>query len=54
MLPPTPEDALDPGVDRAVPEMHDRIIVGAPRRLGVLCLTRDPEIAASGLTTTVW
>ncbi len=54
MLPLMPEEVLDFDTDRAVPEMHDRMIVGAARRLGVPCLTKDAEIAASGLVATVW
>jgi PIN domain nuclease of toxin-antitoxin system len=53
-LPLLPEEVLDFDTDRAVAEMHDRMIVGAARRLGVPCLTKDAEIAASGLVATVW
>lgn len=37
-----------------IPEMHDRIIAGVARRLGVPCLTRDPLVINSGLVATVW
>ena len=48
------EDALDFDSDAAVPEMHDRIIVGVTRRVGGSCITLDPKIAGSGLVTTLW
>jgi len=38
----------------SIPEMHDRLIVGATRRLNAACLTKDSEIVDSGLVTTVW
>lgn len=47
-------DTLDFAADNAVPEMHDRIIVGAARRLGAACLSLDPQIVSSGLVTTIW
>ena len=49
-----PEEVLDFDVDAAVPEMHDRIIVGVARRLGVACLSLDPYIVDSGLVQVVW
>jgi len=49
-----PEDILDFDVDAAVPEMHDRIIVGVARRLGAACLSLDPYIVDSGLAQVVW
>ena len=49
-----PEDVLDFDVDAAVPEMHDRIIVGVARRLGAACLSLDPYIVDSGLAQVVW
>jgi PIN domain nuclease of toxin-antitoxin system len=54
LLPLMPEEILGFDTDSAVAEMHDRMIVGAARRLGVPCLTKDTEIAASGLVATVW
>lgn len=44
---------------KAVPEMHDRLIVAAGLNLEkqgfrVLILTRDPDIIASGLLQIVW
>lgn len=53
-LPFTPEDTLDFETDNAVPEMHDRIIVGVARRLNLPCLTRDQSIIDSGLVATIW
>ena len=49
-----PEDVLDFDVDAAVPEMHDRIIVGVARRLSAVCLSVDPYIVDSGLVRVVW
>lgn len=42
------------GIDAAVPEMHDRIVVGVARRAGAALLSRDATIAASGLVDVVW
>jgi len=49
-----PENVKDFSQDSAVPEMHDRMIVGVARRLGVSCLTCDKEIVASRLVKVVW
>jgi PIN domain nuclease of toxin-antitoxin system len=38
----------------AVSEMHDRIIIGVARALGVPCLTCDAAIVNSGLVQTIW
>ncbi len=48
------QDVLHFDMDAAVPEMHDRIVVGVARRLGVACLTCDEQIMSSGLVTVVW
>ena len=48
------EDILDFERDTSVSEMHDRIIVGVARRLGVPLLTADRNITASGLIEIVW
>ena len=45
---------LDFDRDDLVPEMHDRIITGAARRIGAPLLTSDPLITAAALVTTVW
>jgi PIN domain nuclease of toxin-antitoxin system len=47
-------DVLDFDAHAAVPEMHDRIIVGVCLRLGIPCLTRDARIINSGLVAIVW
>ncbi len=47
-------DIFDFGRDAAVPEMHDRIIAGLARRLGLPLITADPVIRDSGVVTTVW
>jgi PIN domain nuclease of toxin-antitoxin system len=49
-----PDDVLDFDQDAAVPEMHDRIITGLARRLGVPVLTNDPQIVQSGLVKAEW
>jgi predicted nucleic acid-binding protein len=54
LLPLLPEDMAEFEADQAVPEMHDRIIAGVARRLSAPLLTRDPQIAGSGLVVTVW
>jgi PIN domain nuclease of toxin-antitoxin system len=47
-------DVLDFDANAAAPEMHDRMIVGAAKRLGFPCLTRDHQIVGSGLVATIW
>lgn len=48
------EDVKDFTVDAAVPEMHDRIIVGVAHRLSAGCLTRDAKIIDSKIVKTLW
>ena len=48
------DDTLDFDKDNLITEMHDRIIVGVARRLEAACLSRDQQIAASGLVPTIW
>lgn len=38
----------------AIPEMHDRMIVGVAHALRLPLLTRDNEIVASGIIPTIW
>ena len=38
----------------AIPEMHDRIVVGVARALGLPLLTRDQAILNSGVVQTIW
>jgi PIN domain nuclease of toxin-antitoxin system len=40
--------------DTTVPEMHDRIIAGMARRLGVPLLTSDPFIVRSSIVRIIW
>lgn len=47
-------EVCDFDADSAVPEMHDRIIAGVARRLGVPCVTQDHQITGSGLVAIVW
>ncbi|MGH9832791.1 MAG: type II toxin-antitoxin system VapC family toxin [Blastocatellia bacterium] len=47
-------DVLDFDSHAAVPEMHDRMIAGVAKRLGLPCITRDLQIANSGLVSTIW
>ncbi|MGI8639967.1 MAG: type II toxin-antitoxin system VapC family toxin [Pyrinomonadaceae bacterium] len=49
-----PENVKDFAQDSAVPEMHDRIIVGIAHRLAIPCLTCDSAIIASNLVKVVW
>jgi PIN domain nuclease of toxin-antitoxin system len=49
-----PDDVKDFTKDAAVPEMHDRIVVGVARRLALPCLTYDTKIIASNLVKIVW
>lgn len=49
-----PQDVLDFDAHSAVAEMHDRIIVGAARRLNAACLTKDNNIANSGFIKIIW
>lgn len=49
-----PEDILDLAADAAVPEMHDRMIVGVARRMGATCLSFDQQVVQSGLVVTLW
>ena len=49
-----PDAVLDFEKDNAVPEMHDRIIVGLARRLGVPLITLDPQITAAKVVTIAW
>lgn len=49
-----PDDVVDFAQDAAVPEMHDRIITGLARRLGVPLVTADPLIAAAGVAAIIW
>ena len=48
------EHVLDFDQNQDVPEMHDRIIAGLARRLGVPIVTSDPKIAEAASTTVVW
>jgi len=40
--------------DTAVPEMHDRIIVGVARRLGAPLLTADIAISTARVVNVIW
>lgn len=48
------DDVLDFDKDSAVKEMHDRMIVGAARRLNAPLLTRDQNITVGNLVTVIW
>jgi len=54
LLPFTPEDTLEFDRDRAVSEMHDRMIVGVARRLAASLISRDQQITASNIVPVVW
>lgn len=49
-----PDHILEFTRDAAVPEMHDRIIVGLAKRLGIRLITVDSLIIAAQTVTTVW
>jgi PIN domain nuclease of toxin-antitoxin system len=49
-----PTDVLDFDADSAVPEMHDRLIVGLARRRAATLLTRDAEITSAALVPILW
>lgn len=53
-LPVMPEEILEFDTDKAIREMHDRIIVGAARRLGASLISKDQQITSSGLVPVVW
>jgi len=54
LLPFEPIDTLDFDTDKAVSDIHDRMIVGVARRLGATLLTRDEQIEKSGGVATAW
>jgi PIN domain nuclease of toxin-antitoxin system len=54
LLPFEPSDTLDFDTDKAISDIHDRIIVGVARRLNATLLTRDAQMVASGVVDTVW
>ncbi len=49
-----PYDTIDFDTDSAVPEMHDRIIAGAARRLGAGLITRDRTIIRHAGVPIIW
>jgi len=53
-VPFTASDSLDFDADSEVGEMHDRIVAGVARRMNTALLTRDVQIANSGVVATVW
>jgi PIN domain nuclease of toxin-antitoxin system len=54
LVPFLPEDVIDFEASRAVPEMHDRMIVGVAHRFQATLLTRDPQIVNSNMVATLW
>ena len=54
LLPFFPAALLDFDAYNSVREMHDRMIVADARLLNAKLITRDHEIAGSGLVQTVW
>lgn len=48
------DHVLDFDKDVSVPEMHDRIIAGLARRLGVPLVASDPQITAANIVKVVW
>jgi PIN domain nuclease of toxin-antitoxin system len=53
-IPFTARDVLDFVTDQGVREMHDRIITGLARRLGIPLIASDPDIVAAGLAEIAW
>lgn len=49
-----PDDLLDLDRDSAVLEMHDRLVVGVARRMGLPCVTSDRSIHDSKLVPVIW
>jgi len=47
-------DTLEFERDKAVSDIHDRIMVGVARRVNAMLLSRDEEITGSGVVATVW
>ena len=54
LLPFYPSHTLDFDACSAVTEMHDRMIAADARRTRATLLTRDAQIASSGVVATVW
>ena len=54
LVPFTPDDVQEFPQDDAVPEMHDRLIAGLARRLGLPLVTSDDQIRDAGLVPVVW
>jgi len=54
LLPFEPIDTLRFERDKAVPDIHDRIIVGVARRVNAALLTPDERIIGSGIVAAVW
>ena len=54
LLPFEPIDTLRFDRDKAVPDIHDRIIVGVARRVNAALLTRDARVVESGIVATMW
>ena len=53
-VPFMPDDVLRFERDEAVPEIHDRIIAGLARQLGVPLLTKDEEIVEAKLVRIIF
>jgi predicted nucleic acid-binding protein len=49
-----PDDLLEFDHDAAVSEMHDRLVVGIARRMGLPCVTSDQSIHDSKLVPIIW
>jgi PIN domain nuclease of toxin-antitoxin system len=54
LLPLLPAEMLDFDQDAAVTEMHDRMVVGAARRIGATLLTNDWQITQNAAVPIVW
>ena len=48
------DHVLDFARDERVPEMHDRIVVGVAKRLGIHLVTSDPAIHKAKAVDVIW
>lgn len=53
-VPFSEDDVLDFDENNAIPEMHDRIIVGLAKRMSAPLLTADKMITTSGVIEIAW
>ena len=54
LLPLVPEVVIASHALTAIPDIFDRLIVADANHLGLALISRDAQISASGLVSTVW